>query len=157
MTAIIISMVTNLVAGVALWVALPRGVVLTRARRTQRYDGQPLLDTWEVRNNGALPITIRSVTYSGSHTWNAETRTIEERELPVFEGDGKLGVSLAFDDEVDEITRFDKQVRWRGLVLRPGDTLQARVLTNCAITIRYRRSGCFGFVERRKLRIAGGV
>jgi hypothetical protein len=154
---IVIEVVIALVTGAGLFFALPRGVVLTRSPRTQDFNGQGLYDTWEIRNDSALPVRIMSVTYAGPDTWNETTGRIEQLELPTFEGEGKLGVSLAFDDEVLEITRFDSGKRWRELVVPPGDTMRAHVVNNRTLTIRYRRDGFFGRLERRVITVDGGV
>lgn len=67
-------------------------------------------------------------------------------QLPV---EGAFGVRLHFDDETREIGRVDLGRPWRGLTVSPGETLTAHVPNNTTLTIRYRRSGIGGLLERR--------
>lgn len=153
----VVGAVMSVLTGVGLWAVLPRGVVLTRAVRAQGHDGRPRFDTWEIRNNSPLPVTITSVRYRGANTYDDKSGRIPEVDLPVFEGEGDLGISLTFDDEVAEIRRFDMRQSWRGMTVPPGDTLEARVLNNRDLVIGYRRSGLFGVFERRRVEIHGTV
>jgi hypothetical protein len=155
---LVVSSVVSIVTGVALWALLPRGVVLTRAVRTQSMIGQALYDTWEIKNDSPVPVTILSVTVAGPHTVDLKTSTVRDLELPVFEGDAHAtdhGVSLTFDDDSSEISRVDASKPWRGLEIPPGDTLQAHVLNNRTLTIKYRRSGRTGLLERRSIVVHG--
>lgn len=143
--------------GVALWAFLPRGVILNRSVRAQDWNGNPLYDTWEVKNDSPLPVFVRSVRVSGFQTFNEETGEIDKVDLPP---DGLMGVTLHFDDHALEVARTDQprpdqQGSWAGLVIPPGETLQAHVEVNTMLYIDYRRAGWSGVLERRSLTIHG--
>lgn len=157
MTEVLVGAVFSVITGVGLWAVLPRGVVLTRTVRTQDALGQLMRDTWEIRNDSALPVRITSAIVVGAQTFDPETERINEIELPVFEGEGTLGVTLTFDDEVLEIRRTGTEQLWNQQVIPPGDTLQAVVGINTSLRIEYRRAGRFGHFERRELEIHGYV
>lgn len=143
----------SILVGATLWAVLPRGVVLTRAARTQSWNGDPVFDTWEVRNASALPIRVTAVDILGVGAWT-EDEYLQEAPLPV---DGQNGVTLRFDDETLEIARWDWQRPWSEVLIPPGDTLAAHVPNNSALRIRYRRDGQLGRFERREIVIHGYV
>ena len=141
-----IDVLVSIATGVLLWALLPRGVVLTRARRTENAKGDTLHDTWEIKNDSPLPVRLTSV------------RVV----MPGHEGDmpwdgGPHGLTLRFDDDTAEIAREDWQRPWNHVVVRPGDTLEAHVPNNITLMIEYRRAGWSGVFERRKTRIDGLV
>jgi hypothetical protein len=150
---VLIGAVVSVVTALGLWAVLPRGVVLTREARAQDLRGEQLLDTWTLRNSSSLPIRITSVTVASPETYDANQDKILEVELPVLDGDG--GVLLAFDDHVLETRRVEQNQPWRRLEVPPGDTLQATVMTNRTLRIKYRRAGFFGILERREVSIHG--
>lgn len=135
----------SIATGVLVWALLPRGVVLTRAVRTENLKGERLYDTWELKNDSPLPVRLTSV------------RLV----MPGYEGDlpwdGQHGVILTLDDETAEIARADWQRPWNKVVVEPGDTLQAVAEVNTSLFIEYRRAGWFGVFERRRLAIHGAV
>lgn len=136
----------SLAVGVALWVVLPRGVILTKSHPVFRsYGGDPLPDTWAIKNVSALTATLESVTIQ-------HMGMLEPAPLPL---DGLSTVSLVFDDEVLEIRRTDRQESWTGLPIPPGESLTAHVGVNHMLTVRYRREGWSGRFERRELVIYG--
>jgi hypothetical protein len=141
-------------AAFGLWAVLPRGVVLTRFARGQ----EGIQHVWELRNNSALPVRIRSVKIMGAITYNEETKQTDDIELApeYLPGDKYFGAfSLAFVDPVTEILRTSDPPPWRGQVVVPGDSLRATVVPNSKMVIKYRRDGWFGVFERREIRIDG--
>jgi hypothetical protein len=113
---------------------------------------------WELQNDSALPLRIRSVTVAGAITYNEETMQVDEIELApeYLPGDKYFGVfSLAFVDPVTEIVRSSDPPRWRGQVVVPGDALQAPVVSNSRMRVEYRREGWFGVFERREISVDG--
>ena len=65
---------------------------------------------------------------------------------------------MALDDQVGEITRQEALAgRWTGVVVEPGDTLQVTVPNNTDVRVDYRRADWAGVLERRHVRIRGGV
>ncbi len=149
-----ISTAVSIGTGVGLWSFLPRGVVLTRETRLKDSQGNPLYDTWEVRNNSALPARLTSVSVTSPATFNEQTGEIEDLELPCSEG-SVHGVGLSLDDDSSDIRRFDNETPWNEVVVQPGDTLQACISNNTSLTINYRRAGWMGLLERRSLTIHG--
>lgn len=150
----------SLLVGVLLWAFLPRGVVLTRELSRTAPDGSPQFQTWVVRNDSSLPVRITRVSYEGVDTFNRETGIVETRELVTDDSIDqveRLGIDLRFDDASDEMARQVHGGRWSGKVVRPGDTLTAYVNLNRSLTMRYRREGKLGFLERRELTIHGGI
>jgi hypothetical protein len=150
----------SLLVGLLLWAFLPRGVVLTRELSRLAPDGSPQFQTWAIRNDSSLPVRITRVVYEGVNTFNGETGVIESRELVAddsIDQEERLGVGLRFDDSSDEMARQVHGGLWSGQVVRPGDTLTAYVNLNRSMTIRYRREGSLGFLERRVLTIQGGI
>jgi hypothetical protein len=156
MSEVLISAAVSVTTGIGLWALLPRGVVLTRRVRTRDWAGNPLSDTWELRNDSALPVHIMSVTTQGIHTFDPESGKIHTVELQA-EPAKDFGVSLHFDDEQLEIARSDRARDWGGLTVPPGDTLHATVRNNRSLRINYRRAGILGVLERREVRIHGGA
>jgi hypothetical protein len=154
---LLVSTVVSILVALALWAVLPRGVVLTRRIRAQDWKGEPLFDTWEIRNESPLPVTLIAATYSSAMTYH-EDSAMRERVLPGWlppDQEAGIGVSLAYDDEVLEISREEWQRPWRGQCLRPGDALVAVVKNNCTLKVQYRRAGLFGVFERRTVTIDG--
>jgi hypothetical protein len=154
MAEMFIGATVSIFTGVGLWAFLPRGVVLTRSARGQ--DGIQFV--WELQNDSALPVRIRSVTVAGAITYNEETKQIDEIELApeYLPGDKYFGVfSLGFVDPVTEIVRSSDPPPWRGQVVVPGDALRALVVSNSRMRVKYRRDGLFGVLERREISIEG--
>jgi len=157
----------SILVGVGLWALLPRGVVLTRGPLPQAPGGEPPYQRWQIRNDSPLPVVLTKVTHAGVHTYNDRTGTIDERDLPPDEDERAPGISLVYDDEVQEISRQEprpkrfrrkpREPSWRGQRVLPGDTLTAYVDLNRTLTLYYRRAGMFGVLERRRISIDGGV
>lgn len=155
MGEILVGAVVSILTGFALWVVLPRGVVLTRRPLAKHpLSDEPVFDTWHIQNDSALPVLVLAVAYQGADTmsgdkmrWKELTREIDERR----------GISLHVDDEVAEIIRLDRGGSWSRVVIHPGDTLTATVPNLTDLRIKYRRAGVFGFAERREVWIRGGA
>jgi hypothetical protein len=145
--------IMSILTGLALWLVLPRGVVLTRSVRAEDFRGRPMYDTWELRNASALPVRITSVTVLGPHTYDSRRDKIIAVEFNNSEDEH--GVQLRFDDATLDTVRTDRGLPWRGLEVPPGDTLEAKVLNNRALRIRYRRAGWSGVFERREVSVHG--
>jgi hypothetical protein len=152
----LIGMGASAVVGMVLWALLPRGVVLTRAMRTQNWRGETLYDTWQLKNNSSLPIRLTSVTVTSPSTYNASRNRVEGVPLTPQNQDG-FGISLRFDDDITELTREDIDKPWNRVIIPPGDTLQASVPNNTNLRIKYRRAGVMGVLERRNMRVQGNV
>lgn len=125
-------------AGYLLWLALPRGVILTKTPPPADAD-ESSWDRWTVRNES--PVTIQVVRVA----------------LVTIGGESDMGDHLTFDDETLEVRRQDWEKPWEGLEIPPGETLTAHVPVNHTMSIKYRRAGPVGWVERRELVIHGAV
>ena len=136
----------SLVVGVGLWIVLPRGVILTKTHPVfLSFGGDPLPDTWSIKNVSALTAMIESVTIQ--HMGMPEPVPMPIEGLPT--------ASLVFDDEVLEIGRTDRELPWTGLPIPPGESLTAHIGVNHMLTVRYRRQGWTGRFERRTLVVHG--
>lgn len=149
-------MAGSALVGVVLWALLPRGVVLTRAIRSQNFRGEPLYDTWELRNNSALPIKLTSVAVMSALTYDEGKDRFGHVELTAA-NESEFAVALRLDDDISEMTRQERETPWKGLVIPPGDTLESKVLNNTNLVIKYRRPGVTGLLERRTITIQGNV
>lgn len=156
MIDLLVNTAVSIAASLGLWALLPRGVVLTRAVRSHNHHGEPVGSTWNLRNDSALPIRIRSVRVTGLSTFNHATEQQREIELPLA-GDRADGASLSFDDSTLETLLYVHHRSWKGVTIPPGDTLQAVVPNMHGLRIKYRRAGCFGILERREIVISGGI
>lgn len=146
LTDFLLSLLASAITGVALWAALPRGAVLTRTR-TEPY-------TWTVKNDSAVPIELISVTWVGVDTMMGTEMLTKTAPIDPPE-DAPL--RLVPDDAQDYYRLTLTRKRWKGFDVRPGDILTAKVLTNRTLTIKYRRAGRTGLLERRELAIHGGA
>jgi hypothetical protein len=149
-------MAGSALVGIVLWALLPRGVVLTRAIRRHNFLGEPLYDTWELRNDSALPIKLTSVAVMSTLTYDETKDRFDHVELTA-DNESKFAVELRLDDDISEIGRQERETPWMGLIIPPGDTLEAKVLNNTDLVIKYRRPGVTGLLERRKVTIKGNV
>ena len=142
----LVSAAVSSIVGIALWRFLPRSVaVLTRELYAN--------DTWRIRNDSPVSVQLLEVTVTGVSTIDCDGNI---KAIPV-DWDGSGIVNMTLDDESDEIGRCDWGKPWSEIVLRPGDTMSARVGNNTSLHIRYQRAGRFGRFERRGLTISGGV
>ncbi|KGN29454.1 hypothetical protein N802_13635 [Knoellia sinensis KCTC 19936] len=155
MQSVVVDVILALGTGVLLWAVLPRGVVLTRSARTEDWRGEPVYDTWALRNESAVPIRLTSVAVRSPDTLDAKGR-FEYVELNDDNADA-LAVALCFDDAYLETTRGENAQAWKGIEVPPGDTLQAKVDLNRDLRIRYRRTGPTGVFERRQVLIHGHI
>lgn len=153
----LVGVVASTLVGIALWLLLPRGVVFTRQMRNTDWRGQPLFDTWLLRNDSAVAARLLRVQVTNSSMYD-DTRG---RFVPqIFRDDpaASTGVKMSLDDQVEEQTRQEALVgRWTGVVVEPGDTIQVTVPNNTDVRVDYRREGWAGVLERRHVRIRGGV
>lgn len=173
------------VLSVILWLVLPRGVVLTKVppsemlldRWTVRNES-PLpvrITSVSVFGLGAH----REVPVGCSKKWVARRlRSIGERRpgevyfrthvmasrldgglkpvpMPCHDAFQTVSATMTFTDEVLEIGRTDRSMEWGRVKVPPGETLIAHVGGNTTVTIRYRRAGLSGRLERRSLTIHG--
>lgn len=83
------------VTGVLLSLVLPRGAVLVRSMLTQYPDGTPRYDTWEVRNDSAVAVRIRSAAYMGAETYDDVRNRLNWVETPTNADDKGLLVTSA--------------------------------------------------------------
>lgn len=150
----LVGALASAITGVGLWTVLPRGAALTRTLRTTDWDGQPLLDTWAIKNDSPISIEITSVAWQGIETLKGDE--LVWRELPVDTSKAH-GVELTPDEEQLYYKLTESLGRWSGLVLPPGDTLRATVMNNHGLRIKYRRAGWTGIFERREIKVHGGV
>jgi hypothetical protein len=130
-----------------------------------------MYDTWEIKNDSAVPILLTSVEDAGPGSWVDPTEQTRwrkfgdwlrrrppgytRRQLAADVEGKRHGVSLRFDDDVSETRRTDSEQPWKGQEVMPGETLTARVTGINHLLIRYRRLGPFGILERRRLDIFG--
>ncbi|MFD7076093.1 hypothetical protein ACFV9G_17955 [Nocardioides sp. NPDC059952] len=155
MLDLVVNAAVSILTGFALWVVLPRGVVLTRRPLAEHpLSNEPVYDTWQIQNDSPLPVLILSVDYQGADTMHEDKLCWRRLSEDV---DDRRGISLRIDDEVSEIKRLDRQHSWRGVVITPGDTLTATVPNLTDLRIKYRRAGAFGLAERREVWIRGGA
>lgn len=141
--------------GIALWALLPRGVVLTRRRRLRNHREEPMLGTWELRNNSSIPIRIESVLVAGPAAPGRGSGRQPGNKLIL--GQEPEGVSLAFDDGGLDTLLHATRSTWKGVTIPPGDTLQAAVGAMWCLQVKYRRKGWCGLLERRQIVVNGGI
>jgi hypothetical protein len=148
-----LGVIMSILVSLALWMVLPRRVVLTRSVRAEDFRGRPMYDTWALRNASALPVRTTSVTVLGPHTYDSRRDKLIELELNNSkDGDG---VQLRFDDVTLDTARTDPGLAWRGLKVPPGGSLEAKISDNRTLRIRYRRAGLSGVFERREISVHG--
>lgn len=154
MIDVVLGAAASVVVGLALWLLLPRGVVLTRSFPATEADGSVLLDTWRIRNESPIPARIRSVAVCGAFSYDDSLGEIRWIELG-NEQDTHSPATLRLDNEVAEVRRVEARLAWRSITVAPGDTMTAHLLNNTTLRIRYRRAGPFGLVERREIQLHG--
>lgn len=152
--AVLQDIIVGGLTGFVLWTVLPRGVVLTRAYRARDLADEPLYDTWELKNDSAIPVQLVSVAMQSPETMDKQG-VIHWRELPTLLEDVH-GIDVRMDDEQLGYKSQDGD-KWRGFIVPPGDTMQVQVTNLKTLRIRYRRAGWLGIFERREIRIHGGA
>lgn len=130
------ALVISALVGYVLWLALPRGVVLTKAPPPEG-GGERWYDRWTLRNESALTIRLEGVSLVD----------------PL--GEVEVGSHLTFVDHMLEVRRHEWELPWAGMKVPPGEELIAHVPPNHTMVIDYRRDGLFGRVERRSITIHG--
>lgn len=124
-----------MLASLLLWFFLPRGVVLTSPGDDSAFQ--------IVRNESPLPVRILKVTLSGVAHIDDRGRFIE------------VDVTDSHDEYLQVFGEGDAV--WRGHVIAPGHGVGVQVHVNSCVTIRYRRAGWLGVLERRRVDVFGGV
>ena len=154
---LLVGVAASTLVGIALWLLLPRGVVLTRQMRTTDWRGEPLYDTWVLRNDSAVAARLLRVQVTSSTMYD-DARGRFVPQILTDDLAASTGVLMALDDQVGEITRQEALAgRWTGVVVEPGETLQVTVPNNTDVRVDYRRADWAGVLERRHVRIRGGV
>ncbi|SDR74473.1 hypothetical protein SAMN04488570_0237 [Nocardioides scoriae] len=112
-------------------------------------------DTWQLTNDSPLSIKITSAKYYATETLNDPNGPWLDLRPGLYE---ERGLDLHLDDEMSEMQRVDTaSPTWRGVLIRPGDTLTACVPNLVDLRINYRRAGLWGLAERRSVWVRGGV
>ncbi len=125
----------SMLSSLLLWFFLPRGVVLTSPGDDSAFQ--------TVRNASPLPVRILKVTVSGVGYVNDAGKFIE------------VDVTDSHDDYLEVLGEGDAV--WRGHIIPPGHGVGVRARINGCVTIRYRRAGWSGVLERRRVDVFGGV
>ncbi|ATG51108.1 hypothetical protein CFK38_05845 [Brachybacterium vulturis] len=148
----LIGLLASTIVSIALWLLLPRGVVITRSKPAKDDFGEPIPDSWVLRNQSPLPVKILRVRYMGFSTivnetpmWNPLTPS-ELNDEPFY---------AVLDSDVGGGEVISANESWRGFQITPGDGLVLRMPNNHTLEVRYRRAGWAGILERRALRIHG--
>ena len=153
----LVGVAASTLVGIALWLLLPRGVVLTRQMRTTDGREEPLRDTWVLRNDSAVAARLLRVQVTNFTMYDHARKRFVPQILTDDLG-ARTGVKMALDDQVGEISRGETLAgRWAGVVVEPGDTIQVTVPNNTDVRVDYRRGGLAGVLERRHVLIRGGV
>lgn len=148
----VFGLLASTIVGIALWLLLPRGVVITRSKPARDAHGKPIPDSWVLRNGSPLPVQIVNVRYIGVSTIVNEMpiwRLLTPSELT----DEPFDAALDSDVGGGEVLAANET--WRGLQVTPGDGLVLRMPNNHTLEVRYRRAGWAGIIERRTIRIHG--
>ena len=137
MAVVLEAFLISLFAGLVLWALVPRGVVLTRSMQNPDPTGPDTKpDTWWLTNASAVPALITSMTLEGiGHTSDPNEH-------------------VRFIDHALEAKRENHQT-WEGVIVPPGEIIEAHVRTNHDLSISYRRDGLTGVLERRTVKVTG--
>lgn len=153
----LVGVAASTVVGIALWLLLPRGVVLTRQMRDSDRRGQPLYDTWLLRNDSPVVGRLLRVQVTNSSMYD-DTRGRFVSQTLTDDVAASTGVRMFLDDQIGELTREETLAgRWTGVVVEPGDTIEVTVPNNTDVRVDYRRDGWAGVLERRHVRVRGGA
>lgn len=147
-----IGLLASTIVGIALWLFLPRGVVITRSKPAKDDHGEPIPDSWVLRNQSPLPVQILRVRYTGFSTIVNETPRWKQL-TPDQLADEPFDAVLDSDVGGGEVLSAHES--WRGFQMTPGDGLVLRMPNNHTLEVRYRRAGWAGIFERRTIRIHG--
>lgn len=146
-----IGLLASTIVGIALWLFLPRGVVITRSKPARDGYGEPIPDSWVLRNESPLAVQMLGVSYSGISTFVNEQltwKTLTPSELTgepfVVQLDSDVGGGAMSND-----------TSWSTVQLAPGDALVLQIPLHHQLEMRYRRAGWTGVFERRIVMIQG--
>ncbi|XKH54426.1 hypothetical protein LG284_05400 [Citricoccus nitrophenolicus] len=146
-----IGLLASTIVGIALWLLLPRGVVITRGMPARDEFGVPIPDSWVLRNQSALPVQILDVRYRGSSTY-VDERLVWKPLTPAELTMEPFSASL--DTDVGG-GAMSNDSRWSTIQLGPGNGLVLRMPLHHELKMQYRRSGWAGIFERRTVTIHG--
>lgn len=146
-----IGLLASTIVGIALWLFLPRGVVITRSNPARDVHGEPILDSWVLRNESPLPVQILDVRHLGISTivdshpaWMPVAPSELANEPFVVCLDSDIGGGA-----------MSNSSEWNTVRLTPGDGLVLRMPLHHKLEMRYRRAGWTGVFERRAITIQG--
>ena len=146
-----IGLLASTIVGVALWLFLPRGVVITRSKPAHDVHGDPIPDSWVLRNDSPLPVQILDVRYLGISTivnavpiWKPLTPPDLTSEPFLVGLDSDTGGGAMSNDS-----------SWSTVQLASGDGLILQMPLHHTLEMRYRRAGWSGGFERRAVTIQG--
>lgn len=146
-----IGLLVSAIVGIALWLFLPRGVVITRSKPARDVHGEPIPDSWVLRNESPLPVQILDVRYIGISTvvnghpaWKPLTPSGLTNEPFLVSLDSDTGGGAMSSDS-----------DWNAVQLAPGDGLVLQMPLHHKLEMRYRRAGWVGVLERRAVTIQG--
>lgn len=146
-----IGLIASIIVGIALWLFLPRGVVITRSKPARDVRGEPIPDSWVLRNHSPLPVQILDVQYIGISTivnehpvWRPVAPSELTNEPFVVSLDSDVGGGAMSNDS-----------SWSTVQLAPGDGLVLQMPLHHKLELRYRRAGWTGAFERRAVTIQG--
>ncbi|KUG54807.1 MULTISPECIES: hypothetical protein [Kocuria] len=144
-------LVASAIVSIGLWLLLPRGVVITRNKPARDVRGEPIPDSWVLRNQSPLTVQILDVRYTGISTY-ANMRPAWKSLTPSELASEPFGVSL--DSDVGG-GAMSNDSSWSTVQLAPGDGLVLQMPLNHELEMRYRRAGWTGVFERRVVTIQG--
>lgn len=148
-----IGLLASTAVGIALWLLLPRVVVITRSKPARNVHREPIPDSWVLRNESPLPVQILDVRYSGISTIVSE-RPVKKPLTPSELTSEPFVVSL--DSDVGG-GAMSNDSSWSTVQLAPGDGLVLRMPLHHTLEIRYCRAGWSGAFERLAVTVHGFV
>jgi len=147
-----IGLLASTIVSIALWLLLPRGVVITRRKPAIDDFGEPIPDSWVLRNESPLAVKILRVRYAGFSTIVDESLRWKRLSPDQLTDDP---FDAVLDSDVGGGEVLSAHETWRGFQITPGDGLVLRMPNNHTLEVRYRRAGWAGVLERRTIRIHG--
>lgn len=148
----IIGLTASTLVSVALWLFLPRGVVITRSKPARDGHGEAIPDSWVLQNQSPLPVQILRVRFTGFSTIVGE-HPVGKLLTPSDLTDEPFDAVLDSDVGGGEVLAAKNG--WNGVQVVPGDGIVLRMPNNLSLEVRYRRAGWTGIFERRTITIQG--